>query len=562
MVTRKVPYLLVLLFMIPIIMTAGSNSKIEYMTIEDDYVLSDRTFHDPIFITDDSDFISQAWPGNGTIEDPYRIEGLSITSNGTACIDIRNVSKHYKIINCELSGARGDSQGAVSLPSTPYNGTGIITGCDIYNSTNGIYCTSDNVVIMNNDVRNCSFSNIRIEGKNQTITNNELVHEEMFSIHGNILEDIVVSDNQFSNSSSLPGLEWQFWLQAVNGLILENNTFSMTRCKLVGNDMYITNNRFSTDYRTSLYLPASHDIVVIDCEFEGASDPYSAIYGIRLDLSTDNCSIISCTSDVVIAARDVSNITVQDCHFTRDGVITFKDTTGYLGITNNTFHDVVGGVSIVVGTGIESAIVDNNVIQECVVGISLRSNGTVVRNNTIMNNIQGVIVRESENRIFYNTFINNEENARESLEVSNIWDDSVSMGNYWDRYFTVNDRWPVYLDDDAPVIDTVLPVSVAAGQNVTLNFTATDNTPFSYSIYIDGELLESGDWDGSPVVIEITSLTAGAHEIEIVFTDINGNSATHTVAVTVQEDVPVTMVVAGIGVAVVLIVAVFVTKKR
>ncbi|MBS3794064.1 MAG: hypothetical protein KGY80_04160, partial [Candidatus Thorarchaeota archaeon] len=32
--------------------------------------------HDPIIITSNADFESQEWPGNGTQEDPYLIEGL------------------------------------------------------------------------------------------------------------------------------------------------------------------------------------------------------------------------------------------------------------------------------------------------------------------------------------------------------------------------------------------------------------------------------------------------------------------------------------------------------
>ena len=40
--------------------------------------LADYEEHDPILITCDDDFSSQGWPGSGTPEAPYVIEGLSM----------------------------------------------------------------------------------------------------------------------------------------------------------------------------------------------------------------------------------------------------------------------------------------------------------------------------------------------------------------------------------------------------------------------------------------------------------------------------------------------------
>ena len=40
------------------------------------------TPHAPITITSNADFSTQGWPGSGTVDDPYVIEGLNITSDG------------------------------------------------------------------------------------------------------------------------------------------------------------------------------------------------------------------------------------------------------------------------------------------------------------------------------------------------------------------------------------------------------------------------------------------------------------------------------------------------
>jgi len=55
------------------------------------------TPHDPIVIDEDSDFNNQGWPGSGTEESPYVIEGLDITSDGN-CISISNTNVHFRIM--------------------------------------------------------------------------------------------------------------------------------------------------------------------------------------------------------------------------------------------------------------------------------------------------------------------------------------------------------------------------------------------------------------------------------------------------------------------------------
>lgn len=66
--------------------------------------------HDPIAISTDSDFEAQGFPGAGTKDDPYRIEGLNITStNGSisdpnALISIQNTRAHFLVAENFLNG--------------------------------------------------------------------------------------------------------------------------------------------------------------------------------------------------------------------------------------------------------------------------------------------------------------------------------------------------------------------------------------------------------------------------------------------------------------------------
>jgi parallel beta-helix repeat protein len=66
---------------------------------------TNQSDHAPITIESDSDFETQDWSGNGSINNPYLIEGLQIVITETyqSCITIQNVSSYYVIQDCSFS---------------------------------------------------------------------------------------------------------------------------------------------------------------------------------------------------------------------------------------------------------------------------------------------------------------------------------------------------------------------------------------------------------------------------------------------------------------------------
>ena len=71
--------------------------------------------HVPFNISSDADFVAQGWPGNGSISDPFRIEGLNITNNESTLIWIRNTSAHFIIYNCSFSSTYAGFSSEYSL---------------------------------------------------------------------------------------------------------------------------------------------------------------------------------------------------------------------------------------------------------------------------------------------------------------------------------------------------------------------------------------------------------------------------------------------------------------
>ncbi|MDF1537711.1 MAG: hypothetical protein P1Q69_02270 [Candidatus Thorarchaeota archaeon] len=93
------------IFFIVIIMFASSS--VATFEINDPSIVSITTVssyevHSPITITHNSDFnVTYGFPGNGTKESPYLIEGLNISSD-TKCISISFTDCYFEIVDCIL----------------------------------------------------------------------------------------------------------------------------------------------------------------------------------------------------------------------------------------------------------------------------------------------------------------------------------------------------------------------------------------------------------------------------------------------------------------------------
>ena len=121
----------------------------------------DYLSHDPIVIASDNDLLIQSWPGNGTSENPFVMNGLNITTSGT-CISISNTRSHIVLKNSILSS---DSADGVYLS----NVTNVYTeNCTIDNRVRGIrIIMSSNCIINNSHIMN-SYDGIVISQSNDT----------------------------------------------------------------------------------------------------------------------------------------------------------------------------------------------------------------------------------------------------------------------------------------------------------------------------------------------------------------------------------------------------------
>ncbi len=133
--------------------------------------------HEPIVIKSDADFVTLGFPGDGSPENPYVIEGLNITSSTTPLIQIEYTTVYFHLRNNFLNG----------LP----NGGPIPDGIHLSYVSHG--------TIASNIITNCTLG-ILIEHSKEIIVSHNTVSNNRGGIVLSYSEDNNISHNTVSNS--------------------------------------------------------------------------------------------------------------------------------------------------------------------------------------------------------------------------------------------------------------------------------------------------------------------------------------------------------------------------
>ena len=208
-----------------------------------EFISTEYVEHPPIVITSNADFVNQGYPGNGTKEDPYIIEGLYIASSGY-CIEILHTTAHLLIRECNFStGVDINSEPAIFIDNASniriedslfFNFHAIrlrnTTGCIIWNNImcrrGGIYVqtSSDGIIEKNtfdtfNQNPNCAAGVIDISYSNNfTISKNTISHCYM-AIHCYNDNDFEFIENTIFNNEQ-EGMTFN----SMSQLLIFNNT--------------------------------------------------------------------------------------------------------------------------------------------------------------------------------------------------------------------------------------------------------------------------------------------------------------------------------------------------
>ncbi len=152
----------------------------------------------PIRINGDEDFASQAadegWPGDGSEEDPYIIEGYEIDGSGHGYgIYIGNTTVHFVVRNCYLHNVSG---GHRVSPGAPYGSYRPNFGISLFNVQNGRLV--DNELLGPRDI-------YLYNSTDNTISSNKASANSLFYSDNNTITDNIITVSENKTSENMTG---------------------------------------------------------------------------------------------------------------------------------------------------------------------------------------------------------------------------------------------------------------------------------------------------------------------------------------------------------------------
>ena len=214
---------------------------------------------EPIRILNDSAFELYGFEGEGTLTDPFLIEGYNITTNTVAAIHVENTAKHFIIRNNILDGI-DQSDNAIML----------------LNVTHG--------TIVNNQVYHARAINIE-DSSNNTFIDNWIT---------DCYEEFIVI---FTNSN----------FSTIIGNLLNDSYTAAPIALLRTYNSIVFHNTLNNEVATGIYLDQSEDNTIIGNTITNCSSSGIQLYGSQNNGITEN-SIFNCSGDGIYLWRSSDNI--------------------------------------------------------------------------------------------------------------------------------------------------------------------------------------------------------------------------------------------------------------
>jgi parallel beta-helix repeat protein len=258
--------------------------------------------------------------------------------------------------------------------------------------------------------------------------------------------------------------------------------------------------------------------------------------------------------DPIISLYNVENGVIEKCYPTGG-----SSGVQFVLCTN---CSIIESVCIGSQSGITIEDSDNCTVVDCIshsnnVGISIGGRDSLVVNSSTYRNLErGISVKSyaEDTRIYHNKIGWNPVNAysdsnttefTNGIDTGNSWSDFAGTGVYSIPGGASDiDSFPSILEDRTrPVIDSPSDKAFdVESVGETLTWTASDDLPYTYVLYIDGVVQNVTPWNGLAIVISLDDFPVGTYRLAMQVHDAAGNTATDDVIVTA-----VSFMLGGIG---------------
>ena len=550
-----------------------------------DRLVPSYILHSPIKITSNADFTAQSFPGSGTAEDPYVIEGYNITTTET-CIGIRDTDACFVIRDCLLKGEmlggvhlRNVNHGEIrnnTILGGAYFGVALQSSSDntvVNNTISGIYVHGDGVYIfsssdntvVNNTISEYNYGVSIVSALNNTLSSNIFVNNGIY-ISGNAVEywrQNITTDNfvngkplgYFWNwtSGTIDGTQYgQVLLANCTGVIVEDGVFSNASMGIqLGYSSYcsLMNNIISGNHN-GVHIHFSSNSTLVNNTISG-NESHGVVFGSSSDNTLVNNTISGNHGEGVYIPSSSDNTLVNNTISGNyyNGVFLPDPGTSNNTLVNNTISGNSWSGVYIFGSS-DNTIVNNTISGNSKLGVSISSssNNTVVNNTISGNNNTGVSIWtfSSDNLIYLNVIADNDNGNANDYGTGNHWN-ITGRGNYWSDHTGTGvynvpgsagsiDYYPFIYPPETttPTIDQPADMDYEEGTTGnTITWTPSDAHPSHYVVYRNGTEVALASWNGNSITVEVDGLNVGIYDYRIVVYDTSGNSNSDTVIVTV-----------------------------
>ncbi|TFH00844.1 MAG: hypothetical protein E4H14_19235, partial [Candidatus Thorarchaeota archaeon] len=495
--------------------SAGEPNNGQQMALADSY-----TPHGSINITSNADFFNQGWPGNGTLANPYIIEGLNITADAV-CISITDTTVYFEVRNCLISSESESFYDGIVLDNVTH---GTARNCTIDRHHFGISITeSINCTLINNIAFSNSWYGFFMNSSdycaltNNTSTSNYYGFSLSYSDNCTLMNNTATSNYDmgfimgFSNCSTLTNNtaisnNWGFDLYSFNYGTLTNNTAFDNDAGFVlqlSNNCNLTYNTATSNGGGGVFLGSGSDYNILYLNRFGNNGGSNAQDSGASNLWDDSVSYGNYWMDyngIGIYLIPGSAGSVDNYPLVWDIVIPSVD--------NPADVEYIEGES---GNSITWSPSDDH-----------PKNYTIYRNDT-------VIVSESWN------------GSSITVEVDGL---SYGLYNYtlvvtdMVGQTAIDEVLVTVVDGTIPAIDSPADFQYdefSTGHSITWH--PSDLHPQSYVIYMDGSPVKSGVWNSSSesITVSVDGLDIGVYKYTLLVADIVGYGTSDEVLVTVVD---------------------------
>ena len=317
--------------------------------------------HDPISIDGNGALASAGFPGNGTVDNPYLIQGYEINGNGSYAIYIHNTNAYLTIRDCHLYGATGGGKAGIYL--------GACENVKLINNTCngnavGIIISSCNGNLIMNNVCNDNINGIYLTRSSvNTISGN--------NCNGNLNEGIYLE---------------QSWGNTISSNVCSDNVYRGIYI-WYSDGTVITNNDCINNTEGGIYVLLSNNNQLTNntCTFS-------------------NHSTFTYSGGIFLRQSIGSAVTSNDCNNNINGIL-LRSSTNIMVSSNYCDDNLVSGINLIQSSS-NNDIANNTCTGNGENGIRLDTSSNNVLDNNVCNDTpyHGICLASSSN---FNTISNN-----------------------------------------------------------------------------------------------------------------------------------------------------------